>query len=59
METGEVSMAGAAKERWQELCELAAKETDSTKLLALVTELNQLLEKKKKVESEAPPANNP
>jgi hypothetical protein len=40
-------MAEAPKERWQELCELAATEKDSTKLLALVTEINQLLEKKK------------
>jgi hypothetical protein len=35
------------KERWQELCELAAVEQDSEKLLALVQEINQLLEDKR------------
>ena len=39
-------MEGAAKERWLELCELAAKEQDSAKLLALVQEINRLLEEK-------------
>ena len=35
------------KERWQELCELAAVEQDSEKLLALVQEINRLLEDKR------------
>jgi hypothetical protein len=56
MGTGEVSMAHAAKERWQELCELASKEKDTHKLLALVTEINELLEKRKKLEPESTPA---
>ena len=34
------------KERWLELCELASKEQDPNKLIALVTEINQLLEEK-------------
>jgi len=39
-------MEGAAKERWLQLCELAAKEQDSAKLLSLVREINRLLEEK-------------
>ena len=35
------------KERWQELCELAAVEQDSEKLLALVQEINRLLDDKR------------
>ena len=34
------------KERWFELCELASKEQDAVKLLALVQEINRLLEEK-------------
>jgi hypothetical protein len=34
------------KERWQELCALAAKEQDSERLLALVREINRLFEEK-------------
>jgi hypothetical protein len=58
MGTGEVSMADVAKERWLELCEQASKEQNTYKLLALVTEINQLLKKKKKLESEESPASN-
>lgn len=39
-------MEGQVKERWQELCELAAKEQDSSRLLTLVMEINRLLEEK-------------
>jgi len=39
-------MEGAVKERWMELCELAATEQDSKKLLVLVEEINHLLEEK-------------
>jgi hypothetical protein len=35
------------KERWQELCEQAAAEQDSEKLLALVQEINRLLDDKR------------
>lgn len=41
-------MLGEKKERWFELCELAAKEQDSEKLLTLVGEINSLLEEKEK-----------
>jgi|HubBroStandDraft_6_1064221.scaffolds.fasta_scaffold32924_4 hypothetical protein len=34
------------KERWMELCELAAKEQDPVKLMALVAEINRILEAK-------------
>ena len=34
------------KERWMHLCALAAKEQDPAKLLALITEINDILEKK-------------
>ncbi len=33
-------------ERWKQLCEQAASEQDPEKLLALVTEINRLLEEK-------------
>lgn len=39
-------MEGSAKERWLELCELAANEQDPKKLLTLVTEINRLLSEK-------------
>jgi hypothetical protein len=35
------------KERWQELCEQAAVEQDSRQLLALVQEINRLLDEKR------------
>jgi hypothetical protein len=34
------------KEHWQELCEQAAVEQDSEKLIQLVREINRLLEEK-------------
>jgi hypothetical protein len=34
------------KERWWDLCELAANEEDPEKLFALAREINQLLEEK-------------
>jgi hypothetical protein len=39
-------MPGPDRERWEELCALAAKEEDNEKLLKLVQEINQLLEAK-------------
>jgi hypothetical protein len=39
-------MIGENKERWQELCELAEKEQDPDQLIALIREINQLLEEK-------------
>jgi hypothetical protein len=40
------AMQGKTKERWLELCEQAAVEQDHKKLLALVVEINRLLEEK-------------
>jgi hypothetical protein len=39
-------MEDKAKERWMELCELAAQERDPAKLLALTEEIDRLLEEK-------------
>ena len=39
-------MIAKQKEKWMELCELAANEQDANKLLALLTEINRLLESK-------------
>jgi hypothetical protein len=39
-------MKGEAKDRWMELCEQAANEQDSKKLMALVAEITRLLEAK-------------
>jgi hypothetical protein len=39
-------MKGQKKEEWMRLCEMAANEQDSEKLLALVKEINRLLEEK-------------
>ena len=40
-------MKDEPKERWLELCELAEKEQDAGKLIALVSEINRLLEEKR------------
>ncbi len=37
-------MIGKNKERWQELCELAAQEQDPQKLIDLMKEIERLLE---------------
>ena len=42
----EGTMIAKQKEKWMELCELAANEKDANKLLALITEINRLLEVK-------------
>ena len=39
-------MQGRNRERWHELCELAANEKDSKKLMLLVEEINRLLAEK-------------
>jgi hypothetical protein len=44
-------------ERWKQLCELAAKEQDPKKLVALINEINQLLEAKERRLRGNPPAN--
>jgi hypothetical protein len=39
-------MIGNPRERWQVLCEQAAKEPNSAKLLAMVREINDLIDAK-------------
>jgi hypothetical protein len=39
-------MQGKVKEHWMQLCEQAAIEQDSEKLMALVTEINRMLDEK-------------
>jgi hypothetical protein len=39
-------MQGEKRERWMELCQQAAVEQDSEKLLELTREINRLLEEK-------------
>ena len=39
-------MIAKQKEKWMEVCELAVKEQDPEKLMALVTEIDRLLEEK-------------
>ena len=39
-------MQGEIKERWLQLCELAAVEQDSEKLTLLIAEINRLLAEK-------------
>ncbi len=41
-------MQGLKKERWYQLCELAAVEQDPDKMLKLITEINELLEEREK-----------
>ena len=41
-----VVVEGEKKERWIQLCELAASEQDSATLLKVVKEINNLLEEK-------------
>ncbi len=41
-------MQGIVKEQWIQLCEQAAVEQDSEKLLVLVEEINRMLEEKER-----------
>ena len=41
-------MIGENEERWRKLCEAAAKEQDSERLLELVREINQMLDDKER-----------
>ena len=48
-------MQGEAKDRWMKLCEQAAIEQDSNKLIDLVRQINDLLsEKQRRIESRKP-----
>jgi len=40
------------KERWMELCEQAAVESDSQKLMALISEINRMLDSKMEQQDE-------
>ena len=40
-------MQGETKQRWEELCELAATERDPDKFLDLIREINRLLEERR------------
>jgi hypothetical protein len=44
--TQEGTMLSNQKEKWMELCELAANERDARKLMALIAEIARLLEVK-------------
>lgn len=44
---GRIERSMKNHERWMELCELASKEQDPNKLMALVTEITRLLEEKR------------
>jgi hypothetical protein len=39
-------MQGKVKEEWMQMCERAAIEQDSEKLMALINEINRMLEEK-------------
>ena len=41
-------MEGDAKERWLELAELAAREQNPDKMVAIVEEINRILEEKER-----------
>jgi len=47
-------MRGEKLEQWRQLCELAANEQDPERLLALVKEINRLLDEKEKRLREKP-----
>jgi hypothetical protein len=42
------------RKKWMELCELASKESDPNKLLALINEITRLLDEKRKGQSRLP-----
>jgi hypothetical protein len=46
MVKGKYLMEGERKQRWEHLCEQAAKEQDPERLMVLIREINQLLEEK-------------
>jgi hypothetical protein len=48
-------MIGKQKEKWMEVCELAVSEQDPKKLMALIKEIDRLLDEKIKRAKEAKP----
>ena len=52
-------MQGKVKEEWMQICEQAAIEQDSEKLMALVTEINRMLDEKEQRLKSGKPAKAP
>jgi len=52
-------MQGKAKEDWMQMCEQAASEQDSEKLMALVMEINRMLDEKEQRLKSGKPAKAP
>ena len=52
-------MQGKVKEEWMQLCEQAVVEQDSEKLMALVTEINRMLDEKDRRLKSGKPAKAP
>ena len=52
-------MQGTAKEEWTQLCEQAAVEQDSEKLILLVSEINRMLDEKEQRLKNGNPAKAP
>jgi hypothetical protein len=61
LDPGGTTMVWDNKESWMQLCELAAQEKDPVKLMALIGEIDRLLETKQQGVTRAPenPAKNP
>jgi hypothetical protein len=52
-------MQGRVKEEWMQMCEQAAIEQDPEKLMALVTEINRMLDEKDQRLKSGKPSNAP
>lgn len=52
-------MQGRGKEEWKQMCEQAAIDQDSEKLIALVREINRMLDEKEQRLKSAKPAKAP
>ena len=52
-------MQGKVKEEWMQMCEQAVIEQDSEKLMALVTEINRMLDEKEQRLKSGNPAKAP
>jgi hypothetical protein len=52
-------MPGNEKERWMELCELAAQEKDPNKLMEFIAEINRLLDTREQRLKRPTPVPNP
>ena len=52
-------MQGKVQEEWMRMCEQAATEQDSEKLMALITEINRMLDEKEQRLKSGKPARAP